>query len=147
MKQHKKPKLFTKVKCAAYLKKIRDGVHIVLLNPDGSFRWGNTVDSLDCKATAEKDGVVLKDLSDFDGDCVKKVYRERVEAEFTGVVVGYTSVKVSGLIGTIWEEPEYGQSYGCCFKQAVDVPKVAVVYFKNNCKRYVLLDDLEESKQ
>ena len=143
----KHPKLFSMVKCKAYLKKESDGVYIELMNPDGSLRYEKTVDSLDCTAIAKKEDVVIKDLSDFDGSCVKKVYRERVEAEFTGVVVGYTRVKVSGLIGTIWEEPEYFQSYGCCFKQAVDVPKVAVVYFKNNCKRYVLLDDLEESEE
>jgi len=149
----KQPKLFSYVKCVAYLKKIRDGVHIILSNPDGSSCESNYACSPNCKAIAirydsEKgENVEIKDLSDFDGSCVKKVYRKRIETEFKGVVVGYTTVKMSGIIGTDWKESHYGEDYGYCYKQAVDVPKVAVVYFKNNCKRYVLLDDLEQESE
>lgn len=146
----KKPKLFSRVKCKAYLKNETDGVHIVLCNPDGSLHDGTHVNSPDCQAFAlrydsEKgEEVKIKDLSDFEGSSVKKVYRKRIEAEFTGVVVGYTRVKMSGIIGTNWEEPLYGAGYGYCYKEAVDVHEVAVVYFKNNCKRYVPLNDLEQ---
>lgn len=144
----KQPKLFTKVKCVAYLKKHNDGVHIELFNPDGSGCAEKYVTSYDSQAIAirydAKTGknIEIADLSDFDGSCVEKVYRKRVEEEFAGVIVGYKSVKVVGLIGTAWRDDDYGAEHGYCFKEVKYAPKVAVVYFKNNCKRYVLLDDL-----
>ena len=145
----KQPKLFTKVKCVAYMKKIKDGVHIVMYEPDGTETEGKDMKSYSGRAVAVKydekrgENVEIKDLSDFCGDSVKKVYRERCEEIFKGVVVGYTTIKIAGIIGTDWICEDYG-GHGYCFKQVTDASKVAVVYFKNNCKRYVLLDDLQE---
>lgn len=145
-----KPKLFAKVRCAAYLKKIKDGVHIILFNPDGTICENKHAHSPDCKAIAyaydykKGEFVEIADLSSFECECVEKVFRERIEEEFTGVVVGYTTVKVTGLLGTVWEENYNGDEFGHCFKEVKYAPKVAVVYFKNNCKRYVLLEDLQE---
>jgi len=153
--------LFKKVHCKAYLKKISDGVYIQFYNPDGSYYTDKCVFNYDIKAIAYKkydenmmnddeeladfDGSFkeLADLSEFDDSYVEKVYRERVECEFDGFVVGYTKVNTKGIIGTGWDSGEYVREHGYCWKQITERPKVAVVYFKNNIKRYVLLDDME----
>lgn len=146
-------KLFVRVKCRAYMRKANDGVHIACLKEDGSYdttgrnRFGykDKMIAYGHGPNWEKDfeEVELKDLSSFEGEAVKKRYRERIEEEFTGVVVGYTTVKCEGLLGTDWYDEPYSDEFGFIFKETTYAPKVAVVYFKNNCKRYVLLDDLE----
>lgn len=143
-------KLFTKVHCKAYLAKANDTVRIQLFNADGTFCNDKVVSDYKCKAIAYKfdpkklEDVEIKDLSEFDGDSVKKIYRERKECEFDGVVVGYTIINVKGIIGTTWESDGYYIEYGHCFKEITERAKVAVVYFQNNCKRYVLPEDMEE---
>jgi hypothetical protein len=147
------PKLFTMVKCKAYLKKAHDGVFIEFEDKYGIPIMNKTVDSPDAKAFAWKlnpDTLlheVIKDLGDWCGDSVEKTYRERIEEEFTGCVVGYTRINVKGRIGTDWECDSYCGEYGHCFKEITEYPKVAVVYFKNNVKRYVLPEDMEEVKK
>ena len=146
-------KLFVKVKCRAYMRKIKDGVYIQGFNPDGSmitngrnrFNYGDKLIAYGKGPNWEEDfqDVELKDLSSCEGDSVTKKYRERIEEEFTGVVVGYTTVKCEGLLGTDWYDESYSDEFCFIFKETTYAPKVAVVYFKNNCKRYVLLDDLE----
>lgn len=147
-------KLFVKVRCRAYMKKIKDGVYIQGFNSDGTMIMnGRNRFTITDKLVAYGRGpnwetdfrdVELKDLSSCEGEAVTKRYRERIEEDFTGIVVGYTTLKCEGLIGTDWNDDEYGGDFGYCFKQTTYAPKVAVVYFKNNCKRYVLLDDMEE---
>lgn len=131
-------KLFTKVHCKGYLKKTSDGVYIRILN-----RFGNIPQSRNDWHTASgyKNDTFLKDLSSWDGDSVEKEYRKRVECSFNGFLVGFTRVNYKGIIGT--DTDIYGERR-FVFKDITDKPKVAVVFFKNNCKRYVLLDDLEE---
>lgn len=143
-------KLFVKVKCHAYLRKAHDGIKITIYNPDGTLYNGTTVPDSSYKAVVEGkydfdkgDYNTLADLSEWDGSGYEKTYRERVEEEFTGVVVGVTEVNVKGQIGTDWECDQFGREYGHCYKQITDRQKVAVVYFKNNVKRYVPLEDLE----
>lgn len=146
----KQIKLFNKVHCKAYMKKVHDTVRIQFFNPDGSFCYDKFVTSYDAKAIAYKfdpeknEEVEIADLSGFEADCVEKTYREREEKEFDGFVVGYTRIKVKGLIGTDWIDEPYHKECGYCFKEITEYPKVAVVYFKNNCKRYVLIEDMEE---
>lgn len=143
-------KLFKKVHCKAYMKKICDNVHIQFYNADGTFCYDKIVTDYKAKAIAygfdEKkwEQIELADLSNFDGESVEKTYRERTECKFDGFVVGYTRIDVKGRIGTNWDDPEYGSEYGFCFKMITERPKVAVVYFKNNMKRYVLPEDMEE---
>lgn len=101
-------KLFSKVHCKAYMKKISDNVHIQFYNADGTFCHDKTVTDYKAKAIAygfdeEKLGQIeLADLSEFDGESVEKTYRKRTECEFDGVVVGYTTISVKGRIGTDW---------------------------------------------
>ena len=145
-------KLFKKVHCKAYLKKIKDGVYIQFFNPDGTYYNDRFVYDYNIKAIAYKTKLdenmmncdeELADLSEFDGSYVEKVYRERVECEFDGFVVGYTKINTKGRIGTDWDSGEYVREHGYCWREITEKPKVAVVYFKNNIKRYVLLDDME----
>lgn len=145
-------KLFKKVHCKAYLKKIKDGVYIQFFNPDGTYYDDRFVYDYDIKAIAyrtkfDEKGLncdeEIADLSEFDGSSVEKIYRTRIEHEFDGFVVGYTKVDTKGRIGTDWDSGEYCREHGHCWKEITERSKVAIVYFKNNCKRYVLLDDLE----
>lgn len=142
-------KIFQKVRCKGYIKKIHDGMYIQFFYPDGKFCYDKAVTDYKARAVAYKlipessEPVVIKDLSEFDGDSVEKVWRKRVEADFTGVLVGFTTVNMSGYIGTDWETPDYSREYGHCFKVVEKTAKVGVVYFKNNVRRYVLEEDME----
>ena len=142
-------KLFIKVKCKAYLKKVHDGIFIGFEDAYGNPILTKTVDNPDIKAFVWKlnpDTLInekVKELDSWCGDSVEKIYRERIEEEFTGFIVGYTRINVKGRIGTDWEDHLYYEEYGYCFKEIDEYPKVAVVYFKNNCKRYVLPEDIE----
>ncbi len=149
MRDTKKPSLFSRVKCRAYLRKAHDGIQIEIREQDGTVVSPEIVtEPLSAYAVRYihplKKPEIIADLSSWDGGSVKKTYRERVEAEFTGVVVGYKRVDRSGNIGTDWETPPYGKEYGHLFKEVNDRPKVGVVYYRNNGKRYVLVDDMEE---
>lgn len=143
-------KLFSKVRCRAYLKPAKDGVHIAMYDEYGSLITDNHMNSYHGKALALKfdqekmEDVEIADLSEFCGETVEKTYRKRVEEDFTGVVVGYRQVKTKGIIGTDWNDSSHGGDFGYCFKQTTEAPKVAIVFFKNNSKRYVLPDDMEE---
>lgn len=81
-------KIFSKVHCKAYLAKAHDMVRIQLFNADGTFCKDKVVHDYKCKAIAYKfdpkkfEDVEIKDLSEFDGDSVEKIYRERKECEF-----------------------------------------------------------------
>ena len=146
-------KLFAKVHCKGYMAKIRDTVHIQLYDSSGrEVRNADTVNDYNSKAIAYRydedrnEEVQIADLSEFDGGSVEKTYYERTEAEFDGVLVGYMRLNVKSLIGTDWYEDEH-RSYGYCFKKVTEKPKVGVVYFRNNSKRYVLVEDLEEIRE
>lgn len=142
-------RIFIKVRCRAYMKKVKDGVCIVMYNPDGTVCTERYMRSYHGKAVAirtdyeKMQDVEIADLSEFCGESVEKVYRERTEETFTGFVVGYTTLKCKGTIGTDWIDSPYGGDFGFCFKYTTWQPEVAVVYFKNNCKRYVLPEDIE----
>lgn len=138
-------KLFIKVKCKAYLRKVTDGVYIQYYNSDGTECFSKFVRDYKSKAIVYNgNGKEIADLSGFCGESVEKVYRERVAEDFVGFVVGYTKVDVKGIIGTDWESDPYTGEYGHCFKKITERQSVAVVYFTNNCKRYVPIDDIEE---
>lgn len=144
-----RPPLFSRVKCRAYLREKKDGIYIEVRDKDGKVISPNRVtEPLSAYAVRydpwlEKPEIIA-DLSNWDGESVKKIYRERTEADFTGVVVGFKQIDRSGYIGTDWETPPYGREYGHFFKEIDDRPEVAVVYYRNNKKRFVLLDDMEE---
>jgi hypothetical protein len=138
-------KLFKKVHCKSYLKRIYDGTHIVIYDQHGYVNSENTeagkIVNAECKAFAiTNHGEV--DL-EFDGSSVKKRYYEKAEKEFDGFIVGTKDITVSGQIGTDWYEDDY-QFYRYCFKNPEEIVKCGVVYFQNNRKRYVPMEDIEE---
>ena len=158
-------KLFTKVKCHAYYKKAHDGISLFMTKIVGYDSDGTpcevptnekTFDASIVKVYGGKtiDGEgrsvkweTLADLSECCGDSVEKTYYDMVSDEFTGVIVGYKNIAITGYIGTDSVDDEYYGHYGYCFKQPKDVVKVARVFFKNNCSRLVPLDAMVEIKE
>ena len=146
MSEERKPPLFSRVRCRAYLKAAKDGIRMEMYDQHGNptERLPNAKRIVALRWDASKsEKVELMDLSECDGTGVKKVYRKRVEAEFMGVVAGYKHIDVAGTIGTDWQDTPYSDGYAYFFKNITERPKVGVVYFKNNCKRYVLPEDME----
>lgn len=142
-----------KVHCKAYLEEVCDGVFIRMYKPDGSVYEDNFVTDHMARAFAYKwdherhKEEKIKDLSDFYGDSVEKIYRKRIECCFDGIVVGYSSAAISGRIGTAWETSCYGYKkyydYGYVFKDAPRQP-ICIVQLEDGSRRKVLRDDLEE---
>lgn len=145
-------KLFSMVKCKGYMRKAHDGTMIELYDGSGTLcmNMAKAVKAVAVRRNihAEEHFDEVADLSDFCGESVEKTYYERVDEEFVGCVVGYKKIVVTGYIGTdtAYESCGYGdyQDRQYCFKKPKDKVKVGVVYFKNNCKRYVLEEDMEE---
>ena len=86
-------RIFIKVRCRAYMKKANDGVCIVMYNPDGTACTEKYMRHHGRAVAVRPDDekmqdVEIADLSEFCGQCVEKVYRERVEDSFTGFSVG-----------------------------------------------------------
>lgn len=152
-------KIFQKVHCKAYLKKQSDGVALVCQKPIVGFNAympaeGNCWDE-PIKVTATKleykngrwETKEIADLSSFEGESVDKRYRVRVEEEFDGFLVGITYITTTGQIGTSMSEVPYNMSGDLTevfhLTKTTKQEKVGVVYFKNNAKRYVLMEDIE----
>ena len=140
-------KIFRKVHCKAYLQKCSDGVCLMCEKdnqPVGGNSWSEPITVKAYKYNYEKSiSEEIADLSEFDGGCVNKQYRQRKESEFDGFLVGVTNVVTSGKLGT---DSDWNPYHGDIFHLTKEkyTEKVGVVYFKNNARRYVLLDDIEE---
>lgn len=147
-------KLGDKVHCHAYLRKYYDGVYLFVSKPNGEMvkgnTWGEPYDVRAYKNDYTKDGWGSKeiaDLSAFEGESVPKRYRQRVECEFDGVFVGWTHIVVSGRIGTDTSmmvcdmEGHLEEVYH--LTKNTEKQKVAIVYFRNNARRYVPVEDME----
>lgn len=153
-------KLFKKVHCKSYLKPYKDGIYLEITDENGEVVTTNQIKD-NYKVVAKRSWTEpapqynyddpdisycsqeIKDLSACDGDCVEKTYRIKVEQPFDGFIVGVTTVDVKGLLGTDYNDNPYGGGFGYCFKEITDRAKVGVVYFRNNCKRYVPIEDIE----
>jgi len=157
-------KIFKKVHCKAYMKKWHDGVYlsctkdvvvdgVVIAEQEAKGTQWNDDEEIKVVAlqnvyeNGKWEVRELKDLSSFEDDNVEKTYRKRVEEEFDGFLVGFTYIKVSALIGTDFGMRVYNMNgdlerYYHLTKYP-EFKKVAVVYFKNNAKRYVLPEDME----
>lgn len=147
-------KIFKKVHCKAYLKKQNDGISLICFGDNGKPISGNSwaypikVIANQCSYKngrwVDKD---IADLSSFEGETVDKQYRVRVKEEFDGFLVGITSIVTSGRIGTDTSnyiknmEGDLDEVYHLV--KYTNKEKVGVVYFKNNARRYVYLDDME----
>ena len=151
-------KLGEKVHCKSYLQKFSDGVFLNPCESDGTPRKGSAWSDM-CECKAYKDEYShgtwktkeIADLSGFEGESVPKQYRRRVEEEFDGVFVGFTHIVVSGRIGTDMTMHPYNMNGDLeevfHLTKETDKQKVAVVYFKNNARRYVPVDDIERRER
>ena len=127
--------LFKRYRCKAYMRKADDGARIEIRDP-------NTLDLDKAKivlGTYYEDGEAkVKDLSSCEGETIPKSYYERKETEFEGFLVGTKKINVRGVIGT---DSDGDRRF--FFKDITEKEEVGIVYFRNNGKRYVLLDDME----
>lgn len=159
-------KIFIPVHCKAFLQKYHDGVRLEIWErkqyADFGYAderakgnaWSNPVIVKAIKSEYTKDGWKeheIADLSDFEGNSVPKQYRQRVEDEFDGFLVGFTRIVVSGEIGTDTSSVVYNMNGDLeevfHLTKRTNKEKVAVVYFKNNAKRYVPIDDMERKEE
>ena len=128
--------LFDKVKCNGFYSKVRDGTYICL-------------DSQNLKAAhMNSNAVDTECLVEEDVDRVEKTYYKHVTKKFCGVIVGFTDLIVTGYLDVIYNDtidvgigvlPEqfFVQKNPNC------VVKCAIVYYANNKKHYVPLEDIE----
>lgn len=146
-------KIFQRVRCKAYLKKVKDGVMLNCAdggNPVSGNSWNHPISVVAIRGNYPN--IEEKDLSAFEGETVDKTYRERVEENFSGFLVGITYIVTAGKIGTDTSElpiDMYGDDTCEIYHLTKEThgEKVGVVFFKNNAKRYVLLDDMEEEEE
>ena len=153
-------KIFLKVHCKAYLKRINDGVYLncFLVDEIGCWKrpatgnsWRDTNVKVEAVRREYKDGIwqenKIADLSGFEGETVDKTYRERIEEEFDGFLVGFTRITTTGKIGTDMTMLPYNMNGDLeevyHLTKETKQERVGVVYFKNNSKRYVLEDDIK----
>ena len=129
-------KLFDKVKCKGFYSKVHDGTFIYLdtQNLKASHMNSNATDT-EC-------------LVEDDVDRAEKTYYKHVKQNFCGVIVGFTDLIVIGYLDVIYNDaidvgvgilPE--QFF--VQKNPNHVEKCAIVYYANNKKHYVPLEDIE----
>lgn len=131
--------LFDKVKCKGFYKRIYDGIYMYLDQTTLTAYGINTN-----LANGDNDGTFASDV-----DSIEKTYYEHKDANFTGVIVGYKDIVVTGYLDAEYQDfidvgvgiipPKYYVD-----KRPKDIVKCAIVYYANNKKHYVPLDDIIE---
>ena len=131
--------LFDKVKCKGFYKPFSDGKWLYLV------RETLTADAMDNNlADGNNDGTVEKNV-----EYIEKTYYQHVDKIFIGVVVGYKDIIVTGYLDAMYED-ECDVGLGVIperfyvSKRARETVKCAVVYYANNKKHYVPLEDILE---
>ena len=128
-------KLFDKVKCKGFYSKVHDGTFIYLdtQNLKASHMNSNATDT-EC-------------LVEDDVDRAEKTYYKHVKQNFCGVIVGFTDLIVTGYLDVIYGDIDVGggilQEQFFVQKNPNHVEKCAIVYYSNNKKHYVPLEDIE----
>ncbi len=113
-----------RVKCNQYLKKVRDGVNIVITN-----------EGLTKKYMLHKDNQLREAIC---GEEILKTYFEWVDKSFIGYIVGFQDVVVDAYLGVKAEFFTIGnQEIKKIYKRNNTVIRCAVVYYANNRKRLV----------
>lgn len=132
-------KLFDRCKCKGLYKKVYDGLFVYLDKENLKADLVNTN-----LAGADNDGTVEKDI-----DCAEKRYYEHKDSNFSGIIVGFTDLVVVGFLDVIYQDacdvgvgiiPEAFY----VSKRPKEVVKCAIVYYANNKKHYVPLEDIVE---
>jgi len=124
-------KLFEMVKCNGYLNKAKDSIWIEILSEK------DTPDNI-------PDFCIWKNgkAEDNDVEDIEKTYFELKEKVFNGFIVGYKDIIIKGILGASYEEPEYGRDYIRLYKEPKEIIKCAIVYYGNNRKRYVPVENI-----
>nr|DAI47949.1 MAG TPA: hypothetical protein [Caudoviricetes sp.] len=131
--------LFDKVKCKGFYKPFKDGRWLYL------DRKTLTADAMDNNlADGNNDGTVEKNV-----EYIEKTYFKHVDRNFIGVIVGYKNIIVKGYLDAVYQD-ECDVGVGVIpetfyvSKRAKETVKCAVVYYGNNMKHYVPLEDVLE---
>lgn len=129
-------KLFDKVSCKGFYSKAYDGtfIHLDEENLKATHMNSNAIDT-NC--------IVEEDV-----DRVEKTYYRHVSQKFCGIIVGFIDLVATGYLDVIYNDavdvgvgilPE--QFF--IQKNPKDIVKCAVVYYANNKKHYVPINDIE----
>lgn len=132
-------KLFDKCKCKGFYKKAHDGLFIFL------DRENLRADLVNINlACADDMGVVEKDV-----ECAEKRYYEHKDSNFNGVIVGFVDLVVVGYLDVIYQDAcDVGvgiipEKYYIA-KRPKETVKCGIVYYANNMKHYVPIEDIVE---
>jgi hypothetical protein len=125
--------LFKKVQCTAFLKKVYDGKFIQVCNIDG----------YDCAEYADTNNPDLDLKCECDGSLkFLKTYYEPKAREFMGIVVGIKKIIVTAYLTAETNYDYTGREYLRISREPEKIIECAVVYYRNNCKRYVPLENI-----
>lgn len=126
-------KLFDKVKCKGFYKPHRDGLYIEL-----------DKENLTATLKTSAFNVVEEDVEE-----AEKTYFKHVPQNFSGVVVGYKDLVIVGYLDVLYDDAidtgigTIPEKYYIA-KRPKDVVKCAIVYYADNKKHYVPLEDIVE---
>ena len=125
--------LFKKVKCNAYLKRVHDGKFIDVSQDDfkAIYTDYHNLDKLHTESACEGDLDFLK------------TYYVLIKKEFTGFVVGVKEVTATAYLVADIGYQYNGKEYIYVRKEPKDIYKCAIVYYGNNRKRLVPLENIE----
>lgn len=133
-----KPQLFQKVDCYGYLKKVYDGRFIETFENEGK--------TLDCTYidTNNPDlNIECQYCGDFD---FLKTYYEHRERKFSGIVVGFKYLVIDGYLTVETCYDHLGVEYTKLGKKCNKTALCAIVYYADNRKRYVPLNDIKKEE-
>lgn|SRR5574344_666547 len=135
---------FKIVKCDGYLNKINDGRFIRCTDTESCYVDLNSKSKPDNGFTWDKlHQAWIKDIPDGEGALeFLKTYYKLKEKRFTGVCVGYKDVELSAWLYIDYDSSSEKEYVG---KQINETVKCAIVYYANNKKRYVPLENILES--
>lgn len=132
-------RLFDRCRCKGFYKKAHYGLFIYL---DRENLRADLVNSN--LACATDDGTVEKGI-----ECVEKRYYEHKDGNFSGVIVGFVDLVVVGYLDVIYQDAcDVGvgiipEKYYIA-KRPKETVKCTVVYYANNLKHFVPIEDIVE---
>lgn len=137
--------LFKRVDCKSYYKKIKDGRFIYFIPERDSER--------ECDeyyyCGLDENGIPFEKECNADGarDFLKTYY-QKTEKPFRGIVVGVISLLIKAyLVAEYQEDPYSGRGFTQISREPEEMATVAIVYYGNNRKRFVSIEDLEVMKE
>ena len=130
-------KLFDKCQCKGFYKPAHDGIWVYL---DQTTLTACAMNS----NLIDNDGTMEEDI-----DFVEKTYYQHVRSNFSGVIVGFKDLVVKGYLDVIYQD-ECDVGVGIIpekfyvAKRPKEIVKCAVIYYANNMKHYVPIEDITD---